>query len=111
MSPRPPFTYTQPVAVLVGRWTVSMGEGLAIGFDATRTGFVVGTAMAGLVGATTPIMLPRTGIGINLPYERLFHVNGMPREAFQPKVVVDVAQGAPGRDPFIDAALTVITDR
>jgi carboxyl-terminal processing protease len=108
VSPRGPFTYSQPVAVLVGRWTGSMGEGLAIGFDATGRGTVVGTAMAGLVGATTRIVLPRTGIGINLPYERLFHVNGTPREAYQPKVVVDVAQARPGRDPFIEAALKVI---
>jgi carboxyl-terminal processing protease len=84
---------------------------LAIGFDATGSGTVVGTAMAGLVGATTRIVLPRTGIGINLPFERLFHVNGTPREAYQPKVVVDVAQGAPGRDPFIDAALNELADR
>lgn len=108
VSPRSGFTYTQPVAVLVNRWTGSMGEGLAIGFDATRTGTVVGTQMAGLVGATTRIVLPRTGIGINLPFERLFHVNGTPREAFQPTVLVDVAHATAGRDPFIEAAVEVL---
>lgn len=108
VSPRGRFTYSRPVAVLVGRWTGSMGEGLAMGFEATGAGTVVGTAMAGLVGATTQIVLPRTGIGINLPYERLFHVNGTPREAYQPTVLVDVAQTAAGRDPFIDAALQVV---
>ena len=34
VSPRGEFTYSQPVVVLVNRWTGSMGEGLAIGFDA-----------------------------------------------------------------------------
>lgn len=108
VSPRGPFTYASPVVVLVGRWTGSMGEGLAIGFDAIGAGTVVGTAMAGLVGATTRIVLPRTGIGINLPFERLFHVKGTPREEYQPSVHVDVTQTAAGRDPFIDAALEVL---
>ena len=108
VPPRGDFTYSRPVAVLVNRWTGSMGEGLAIGFDATRTGTVVGTAMAGLVGATTRIVLPRTSIGINIPTERLYHVNGTPREAFRPTVLVDVAQAGTGRDPFVEAASTVL---
>ena len=35
------FVYSRPVVVLVNRWTGSMGEGLAIGFDATGAGAVV----------------------------------------------------------------------
>lgn len=108
VSPRGDFIYSRPVAALVNRWTGSMGEGLAIGFDGTRTGTVVGTAMAGLVGATTRTRLPRTGIGINVPMERLYHVNGTPREAFQPAVLVDVAHAAAGRDPFVEAALEAL---
>jgi carboxyl-terminal processing protease len=108
VSPRGDFTYTRPVAVLVNRWTGSMGEGLALGFDATRTGTVVGTPMAGLVGATTRIVLPRTRIGISVPDQRLFHVNGTPREEFRPAVPVDVAAATPGRDPFVEAALRVL---
>jgi C-terminal processing protease CtpA/Prc len=108
VSPRGDFVYSRPVVVLVSRWTGSMGEGLAIGFDATGTGAVVGTAMAGLVGATTQVTLPRTGIGVNVPIERLYHVNGTPREEFQPAVLVDVAHGNPGRDPFVEAALEAL---
>jgi C-terminal processing protease CtpA/Prc len=108
VSPRGPFVYAQPVAVVVGRWTGSMGEGLAIGFDATGAGTVVGTGMAGLAGATTRITLPRTGIGINLPAERLNHVDGTPREAFRPGVLVGVGQAAPPEDPFMAAALRVL---
>jgi C-terminal processing protease CtpA/Prc len=111
VSPRGQFVYSRPVAVLVNRWTGSMGEGLAIGFDATRSGTVVGTAMAGLVGATFQIMLPRTRIGINVPAERLYHVNGGPREEFQPTVPVDVARAEIGQDPFIAAALRVLAKR
>lgn len=57
-----------------------MVEGVAIGFDATGAGTIVGTAMAGLVGATDRIVLPRTRIRLNLPTECLYHVNG---EAFR----------------------------
>jgi carboxyl-terminal processing protease len=109
VSPRGPFNYQRPVAMLVGHWTGSMGEGLAIGFDATGAGTVVGTAMAGLVGATDHIVLPRTKIGVNLPAERLYHVNGTPREAFQPKVLVDVTRPNSEGDPFIGAALRVLS--
>jgi C-terminal processing protease CtpA/Prc len=108
VSPRGDFAYSRPVVVLVNRWTGSMGEGLAMGFDATRVGTVVGTAMAGLVGATTRIVLPRTGIGINVPTERLYHVNGTPREAFQPAVLVDVANTSSRRDPFVATALEAL---
>jgi len=88
-----------------------MGEGLAVGFDATRAGTVVGTPMAGLLGATLQIMLPRTRIGINVPNERLYHVGGAPREDFRPTVLVDVARAEPGQDPFVAAALRVLGTR
>jgi len=110
VSPRGDFIYERPVVVLVGRWTGSMGEGLAMGFDATGAGTVVGTPMAGLLGATNQIMLPRTGIGVNLPAERLYHINGTAREAFHPSVLVDVTQQFDG-DPFVAAAVTVLKKR
>lgn len=88
VSPRGPFRYSGNVAVLVGRWTGSMGEGLAIGFDGVGRGTVVGGPMAQLLGATYRIELPHSKIGVSLPGERLYHVNGSPREAFRPKVAV-----------------------
>ena len=96
VSPRGPFQYERPVAVLVNHWTGSMGEGLAIGFDATRAGVIVGTPMAGLLGATYRFELPHSRIGVNVPAEQLFHVNGTPREAFVPAIAVDPA--APSAD-------------
>ena len=97
--------YAGPVVVLVNRWTGSMGEGLAIGFDATGAGKVVGTEMARLVGATYTIPLPNTGIRANVPAERLQHVNGLPREQFRPVIYVDVENSAAGDDPFVLRAL------
>ena len=108
VSPRGPFIYTGPVTVLVDHWTGSMGEGLAIGFDGTGRGTVIGTAMAGLLGATEHVILPHSGIGINVPTERLYHVNGRPREAFRPSVAVDVADTTSMNDPFIATALRTL---
>lgn len=111
VSKRGEFTYTRPVFVLINRWTGSMGEGIAIGFDATRAGTVVGTPMAQLLGATTHISLPKSGIGINLPFEKLYHVNGKPREDYVPPVAVDVTKAAANQDPFIEAALKALASR
>ncbi len=109
VSPRGELVYERPVAILVGYWTGSMGEGLAIGFDAACTCPIIGTPMAGLLGATYQVQLPNTGIGLNLPAERLYHVNGTPREAFRPDVVVDLAEAPPGEDPVLAAALRALS--
>ncbi len=72
------------VTVRVGRWTGSMGEGLAIGLDALGAD-VVGGPMAGLPGAIYNHRLPNSGMVIKLPTERLYAVDGTPREAFRPR--------------------------
>jgi carboxyl-terminal processing protease len=100
--------YDQRVVVLVNRWTGSMGEGLAIGFDATGAGRIVGTEMAQLVGATYTIPLPHTGIRVNVPAERLEHIDGTPREKFRPAEYVDVTKTVDGDDPFIARALQLL---
>ena len=84
VSPRGPFTYTAPVAVAVGPWTASMGEGIAIGLDGLCRATVAGRPMAGLLGALGEIRLPNTGIVVRIPTERLSHVDGTLREAFYP---------------------------
>jgi len=91
VSPRGGWTYTAPLVVLVGRWTASMGEGIAIGLDGMRRATVVGTRMAGLNGAVFELQLPNTGIKLNYAAEKLFHVNGTPREDFVPPVAVNLA--------------------
>jgi carboxyl-terminal processing protease len=82
--PRPGKYHRGPVRVEVGRWTGSMGEGLAIGFDAIGVP-VFGTRMAGLRGAVYDVRLPHSGLVLKLPAERLSHVNGTPREVFVPR--------------------------
>ena len=78
------WTFDRPVVVLVGRWTGSMGEGIAMGLDAARGAPVVGSPMAGLLGALDEFRLPHAGFVVRIPAERLSHVDGRPREAFVP---------------------------
>lgn len=82
--PRAGKHHAGPVRVLVGRWTGSMGEGLAIGFDAIGAD-VSGQPMAGLLGAIVDYRLEHSGLVIKLPSERLMHVDGTPRERFMPR--------------------------
>lgn len=101
--------YTKPVAVLVDHWTGSMGEGIAIGFDATKAGTVIGTPMAALLGATYHLELTHSGIGMNVPAERLYHaVDGTPREEYVPKVVVEPIGAKGDSDLFVEAALRTL---
>lgn len=77
-------TYTKPVLVLVGRWTGSMGEGLAIGFEGMNRGAVVGTEMRRLAGEVFDFGFQNTQFGFKLSTRKLFHLNGTPREKYIP---------------------------
>jgi len=77
--------YANDVIVMVGHWTGSMGEGIAIGFDGIGRAKIVGTKMAGLLGAIEGFKLSQTNIGFQIPTEKLYHINGTPRENFIPE--------------------------
>jgi carboxyl-terminal processing protease len=79
--------YAGRIIVMVGHWTGSMGEGIALGFDRMNNALVVGTKMAGLIGAIENFKLTETNIGFQIPTERLYHINGTPREDYVPKIV------------------------
>ena len=118
VRPRGPWAYTRPLVVLVGRWTASMGEGMAIGLDGMRAGgrrraTVVGTRMAGLAGAVDDVTLPCSGIGLALPTARLLHVDGTPRERWRPPVVVDLigADRVGGSDAVLARGIRVLRAR
>ncbi len=101
-------TYSAPVVVLVGRWTGSMGEGLAIGLDAARGAPVVGAPMAHLLGALGEATLPASGIVVRIPTEKLFHVDGTPREAFVPRPALDDL-GPEVVDPVLETGIRLLT--
>ncbi|MFT4047900.1 MAG: hypothetical protein QM661_14575 [Solimonas sp.] len=82
--PRPGKRYRALPVVRVGRWTGSMGEGLAIGFAALGAR-VEGTRMAGLKGAVYDFELPSSKLVVKFPAERLYTVDGQPREDFVPE--------------------------
>ncbi len=81
--PRPGKYHPGRVEVRVGRWTGSMGEGLAAGFAAIGA-HVCGTRMAGLKGAVYDFDLPKTGLRVKFPAERLYTLAGLPREEIVP---------------------------
>jgi len=68
-----------PVSVRAGHWTGSMGEGLAVGFMALGK-TACGSRMAGLKGAVYDFDLPRTGLRVKFPAERIYTIAGRPRE-------------------------------
>ena len=94
IEPSGPWTYDKPIVVLVGRWTGSMGEGMAIGFDGMRRGKVMGSQMAGLAGGTESINLKERGISISFPTYDLHHLNGTPRHNWEPSEIVTADNGA-----------------
>ena len=81
--------YKGKVYILVGHWTGSMGEGMGIGFDGMRRAKIIGTQMAGLLGAISNFQLSETKIGFQFPTERLYHINGTPREKFVPEILTE----------------------
>lgn len=84
--PRSGKQHSGAVMVRVGRWTGSMGEGLAIGLRSLGAE-VQGDRMAGLLGAIYDYKLPASGLVLKLPTERLLTVDGLPRENFIPAEV------------------------
>jgi C-terminal processing protease CtpA/Prc len=80
-------TYKNKLLVMVGHWTGSMGEGMAIGFDGMKRAELIGTRMAGLLGAVDGFQTTEMKIGFQIPTERLYSVNGVPREDFVPKIL------------------------
>jgi carboxyl-terminal processing protease len=104
----PPFR--GPVVTLVGAWTGSMGEGLAIGLEAARGAPIVGRPMAGLRGALGELALPHSAIVVRIPVERLFRVDGTPREDVRPRGLRDTA--SPGaQDAQLDAAAAFVVQQ
>lgn len=104
IAPRGPWTYTKPVVVLVGHWTGSMAEGVAVGFDAMKRATVIGTPMAGLEGGVNEFRLSKTGVDVALPTEQIFHVDGTPRHLWKPPVLL--ADG----DDALPRALALLRD-
>ena len=100
--------YAHPLVVLVGRWTGSMGEGLAVGFAGAGRARVVGSEMERLAGEVNGFSFGHQDFGYSLSTARLFHVDGTPREAYVPDDYV--TQSTVGEDETLAAGLTLIKE-
>ena len=103
VASRGPWRVKGRVAVLAGRWTGSMGEGLAIGFDGLRRARVFGSPMAALAGGVESFELPASRWSVRLPSYNLYHIKGMERHVWHPPHAVIADNGA-GPDLALQAA-------
>ena len=101
-------TYVKPLVVLVNHWTGSMGEGIAVGFSGLNRAKIVGTQMARLVGAKYDFRLPNTNIGVSYSAEKLYHINGLPREDYMPDVVV--VPSNPSKDAILEKGIEILKE-
>jgi carboxyl-terminal processing protease len=74
--------------IVVGRWTGSMGEGIAVGF-ASLGAEIRGTKMAGLKGSIEDLWVGETDLSVKLPTEKLLTTSGYPRDDFVPEPMPD----------------------
>lgn len=105
VSPRG-MQYTKPVVILVGRWTGSMGEGLAIGMEGIGAATIVGSEMERLGGEVYGFDLEHQSFGYGLPGAKLFHVDGTLRENYIPQNYVK--QTTTFKDEGMDMSLDLI---
>ncbi len=98
--------YKKPVVILVGRWTGSMGEGLAIGFDGMERAIIVGSEMERLAGEIEEFSFKNQHFGYRLSTAKLFHINGTPREKYVPTSYVK--QSTTEKDETLEKGIEII---
>lgn len=100
--------FDKPLIVLVGRWTGSMGEGMASGIDGSNIGTVIGTEMQKLAGATKDYHFTNLTYGYQAPYIEILHISGLPREKFVPKVKIICDDT--NEDEFLKEGIRIINE-
>lgn len=115
VSPRKNKYNSKPLVILCNHWTGSIAEGVVIAFDGLKRPAtkVIGTEMARLNGAVYTFEMPNTKIRFTFPVERLFHINGLPREQYIPQVFIDwrKREEKPGTDLFMVKALQFLKNK
>ena len=102
--------YDKPLIVLVGRWTGSMGEGLAVGFDGMDRALIMGDKMAGLAGGIEDLELKLSGLRLRYPAYGLSHIDGTPRQDWEPSPRQSADFGD-GDDVLLQAAQAQLSSR
>jgi C-terminal processing protease CtpA/Prc len=112
ISPRPNKYYNKPLVILCDHWTASLGEAIVIGFEALKRPFtkVIGTPMARLCGAVYSYEMPNSKIHFSFPAEKLYTVDGLPREKYVPGILVDPVTNTSSleKDIFLERALSYL---
>jgi carboxyl-terminal processing protease len=98
--------YEKPVIILVGRWTGSMGEGLAIGFEGMERAEIVGSEMRRLAGEVYDFGFKNQRYGYKLSTAKLYHVNGIMREKYIPTNYVK--QSTTEKDEVLEKGIQLI---
>ena len=98
--------YKNPVVVLVGRWTGSMGEGLAIGLEGIGRAEIIGSEMERLAGEMNGFSFKNQNYGYRLSTAKLFHINGTPREKYVPSNYVQ--QTTNEKDEVLEKGIELI---
>lgn len=100
--------YKKPVVILVGRWTGSMGEGLAIGFEGMGRAEIVGSEMERLAGEMNGFSFKHRNYGYRLSFAKLHHINGTPRELYIPSNYVK--QTTSQKDEILENGIKLINN-
>lgn len=100
--------YKKSVVILVGRWTGSMGEGIAIGFEGMERAKIVGSEMERLAGEMDGFSFKNQSFGYRLSTAKLFHINGTPREKYVPTNYVK--QTTTEKDETLNKGLELIKE-
>lgn len=102
-------TYTKPVIVLVGRWTGSMGEGLAIGLEGIGRAEIVGCEMERLAGEVFNFNFKHQKYGYKLSGAKLYQINGILREKYVPTNYVK--QSKTNKDETLEKGIEIIKNQ
>ena len=87
VAPRAGKSYKKPVTVLVNHWTEAWARDRNC-TQGMRRAKLIGSPMAGLKGATSGFTLSSSRIPYSFPTERLFRLDGTPRERCLPDYLV-----------------------
>ena len=72
---------------------------------------IIGTQLAGLNGAVESFEMPNTKIRFTIPIERLYHVNGTPREFYHPPIEIPTKNLQKNRDEILFSAIDFLNKK
>lgn len=98
--------FKQPVIVLVGKWTGSVGQDVAIGLDGINRGKILGTKMMKLAGETKDYLFTKDKYGYRISTDKVYTANGIIRENFIPKY--HILQQSTLKDDVLNKAYSLL---